>query len=253
MLELYHSGLTTCSKQIRLVLREKGLDYESRYVELWNYANLNKEYLKINEVGVVPTLVHDGVPIRNSFVIAEYIEDVFSEPSLLPSTALARAKMRLWTWTADDIHLAATAVTYNANLQNMVDELSEEDKQIMLEATPVPDRRARWQKLADGGIDQRELDGALDKINWGLERFDEAIGDGPWVCGDEYSLADIMMLSIVHRTRELAPELVTLEVCPRVVAWQERMMARSAVEYVYKPGTDETPKRPSGKSISGIA
>ena len=152
MLELYHSGLTTCSKQIRLVLREKGLDYESRYIELWNYENLNKDYLQLNEVGVVPTLVHDGVPIRNSFVIAEYIEDVFPEPSLLPATALARAKMRLWTWMADDIHLSATAVTYNANLQGMVDELNDADKLIMLEATPVPDRRARWQKLADGGI-----------------------------------------------------------------------------------------------------
>jgi glutathione S-transferase len=71
MLELYHSGLTTCSKQIRLVLREKGLDYESRYIELWNYENLNKDYLKINEIGVVPTLVHDGVPIRNCFSGAE--------------------------------------------------------------------------------------------------------------------------------------------------------------------------------------
>ena len=253
MLELYHSGLTTCSKQIRLVLREKGLDYESRYIELWNYENLNKEYLKLNEIGVVPTLVHDGIPIRNSFVIAEYIEDVFPEPSLLPTTELARAKMRLWTWTADDIHLSATAVTYNANLQGMVNELSLEDKLVMLEATPVPDRRARWQKLADGGIDHRELDTALAKIKWGLERFDEALEEGPWVCADDYSLADIMMLSIVHRTCELAPEIVTSDVCPRVVEWRERMMARPAVEYVYKPGTNETPKRPDGKSISGIA
>ncbi|MBT3915017.1 MAG: glutathione S-transferase family protein [Rhodospirillaceae bacterium] len=252
MLELYHSGLTTCSKQIRLCLREKGLDYKSNYVELWNYENLNKDYLQLNEVGVVPTLVHDGVPIRNSFVIAEYIEDVFPEPSLLPATALARAKMRLWTWMADDIHLSATAVTYNANLQGMVDELNDADKLIMLEATPVPDRRARWQKLADGGIDQRELDTALAKIKWGMERFDEAIGAGPWVCGDEYSLADIMMLSIVHRTRELAPEIIAPDICPRVVEWRDRMMARPAVEYVYTPGTDETPKRPDGKSISGI-
>ncbi|MBT3989998.1 MAG: glutathione S-transferase family protein [Rhodospirillaceae bacterium] len=252
MLELYHSGLTTCSKQIRLVLREKGLDYESRYIELWNYENLNKDYLKINEIGVVPTLVHDGVPIRNSFVIAEYIEDVFPEPSLLPSTALMRAKMRLWTWSADDIHLSATAVTYNANLQGMVNELSLEDKLVMLDATPVPDRRARWQKLADGGIDHLELDTALAKIKWGLERFDEALEEGPWVCADEYSLGDIMMLSIVHRTRELAPEIVSEAVCPRVVAWRERMMARPAVEWVYTPGTEETPKRPAGKSISGI-
>ena len=34
MLQLYHSGLTTCSKQVRHCLREKGLKYESKYVEL---------------------------------------------------------------------------------------------------------------------------------------------------------------------------------------------------------------------------
>ena len=154
MRELYHSGLTTCSKQIRLCLREKGLDYKSNHIELWNYENLNKDYLQLNEVGVVPTLVYHGVPIRNSFVIAEYIEVVFPKPPLIPSSALARAKMRLWTWITDDLHLSATAVTYNTNLQGMVDELNDDDKQIMLATTPVPDRRARWQKLADGGIDQ---------------------------------------------------------------------------------------------------
>ncbi|MDP7602170.1 MAG: glutathione S-transferase family protein, partial [Rhodospirillales bacterium] len=170
MRELYHSGLTTCSKQIRLCLREKGLDYKSNYIELWNYENLNKDYLQLNEVGVVPTLEHDGVPVRNSFVIAEYIEDVFPEPPLIPSSALACAKMRLWTWTADDLHLSATAVTYNANLHGMVDELNDVDKRIILAATPVPDHRARWQKLADGSIDQQELETALAKIrrSWGV-------------------------------------------------------------------------------------
>jgi len=45
----------------------------------------------------VPTLVHDGVLIRNSFVIAKYIEDVFPEPPLISFSTLARAKMWLWT------------------------------------------------------------------------------------------------------------------------------------------------------------
>jgi len=30
MLELYHSGLTTCSKQVRHCLREQGLTYEGK-------------------------------------------------------------------------------------------------------------------------------------------------------------------------------------------------------------------------------
>lgn len=41
MLELYHSGLTTCSKQVQHCLREKGVPYISRYVELWRYENLS--------------------------------------------------------------------------------------------------------------------------------------------------------------------------------------------------------------------
>ena len=93
MLELYHSGLTTCSKQVRHCLREKGLSYQSRYVELWRYENLSPAYLALNPNGVVPTLVHDGVPIINSFCINEYIEDSFPEPPLRPADPRERARM----------------------------------------------------------------------------------------------------------------------------------------------------------------
>ena len=57
-----------------MCLREKGVDYESRYIELWDYENLNPVYLKLNPNGVVPTLVHDGEPIINALVINEYID-----------------------------------------------------------------------------------------------------------------------------------------------------------------------------------
>ena len=89
MLELYHGGLTTCSKQVRHCLREKELPYKSHFVELWRYENLSPDYLKLNPNGVVPTLVHDGVPIINSFCINEYIEDAF--PAAPERSARARA------------------------------------------------------------------------------------------------------------------------------------------------------------------
>lgn len=40
MLELYHAGLTACSKKVRLCLREKGLDYTSHYMELEKSSNM---------------------------------------------------------------------------------------------------------------------------------------------------------------------------------------------------------------------
>jgi glutathione S-transferase len=87
---------------VRHCLREKGLPYESRYVELWRYENLSPSYLKLNPNGVVPTLVHDGKVIINSACINEYIEDAFPDPPLRPADLLDRARMRRWVWTADD-------------------------------------------------------------------------------------------------------------------------------------------------------
>lgn len=253
MLELYHSGLTTCSKQIRLCLREKNIPYESRYIELWNYENLNPDYLKLNPNGVVPTLVHDGKAIFNSFVITEYIEDTFPENPLRPADLADRAKMRLWTWTADDVHLATTMITYANVLQGRVnDDLSEADKALMLESTPVPERRRRWTKLSQGGFTNEEMEASLEKCTHCMGRMEEALDPGPWLAGKDYSLADIHMLSIVHRFRELYPDLLTPEQYPRVTNWQGRMLSRPAVAWVYSSETDEVPGRPSNKSVSGI-
>lgn len=253
MLELYHSGLTTCSKQVRLCLREKEIPYKSHYIELWNYENLNPEYLKLNPNGVVPTLIHDGEPIYNSFVITEYIEDLFPEKPLRPANLRDRAKMRLWTWTADDVHLATTMITYANVLQDRVDDdLSAEDKALMLASTPVPERRRRWTKLSTGGFTQEEMEASLEKCTHCMARMEEALTPGPWLAGESYSLADIHMLSIVHRFRELYPDLLTPETNPRVADWQDRMMARPAVAWVYSSDTEEVPGRPAGKSISGI-
>ena len=83
MLVLYHSGLTTCSRQVRHCLREKGLAYESRYINLLRFEHLSPDYLKLNPNGVVPTLVHDGHVVINSACINEYLDEAFPQPRAL--------------------------------------------------------------------------------------------------------------------------------------------------------------------------
>ncbi len=220
MLELYHSGLTTCSKQVRHCLREKGLQYESRYVELWRYENLSPSYLKLNPNGVVPTLVHDGTPIINSFCINEYIEDAFPEPSLRPADPVERARMRYWAWTADEVHQPAARLTHANMLQkSVVADLSSAEQQRMLDSTPVPDKRERWRILTKGG----------------------------------YTPGDLSMRAIVHRVSEIDRSQLDRNKFPRMMDWWDRSMARPAAAYTYSGSTEETPKRPAKKSIAGIA
>ena len=253
MLELYHSGLTTCSKQVRHCLREKGLQYESRYVELWRYENLSPDYLKLNPNGVVPTLVHDGAAIINSFCINEYIDDAFPQPPLGPADLTERARMRYWAWTADEVHLALARLTHARMLQAQVKGLSATDQEIMLAHTPVPEKRERWRLLTKGGYFAEQLQAALDNVIFIFARMEAELAErGPWLAGASFSLGDISMVAIVHRIFELYPDRIDRTTFPGLNDWWSRVMARPAAKYVYTDGLEETPKRPPTKSISGI-
>ena len=91
MLTLYHGLASTCSKKVRMCLAEKGLDWQSRLVNLQKFEQHDPDYLKLNPNGVVPTLVHDGRPITESTVIIEYIDDTFPDCPLKPEDTYARA------------------------------------------------------------------------------------------------------------------------------------------------------------------
>ncbi len=252
MVTLYHSGLSTCSKQVRMCLMEKGVDYESRYIELWDYENLNPEYLKLNPNGVVPTLVHDGTPIINALAINEYIDEAFPGPALKPADARARARMRLWTWTADDVHLAVMVATFTAFLSARIQDLTPDEIDTMIAHVPVPDRRERWRKFAKGGFSRDELDAARAKMAWGIERIESALGETPMLAGDEFSLADISILAIVQRIGEIEPDLLDPKRVPHIDDWRKKVGARASAQEVYRQENNEFPPRPGKKTISGI-
>ena len=63
-LHLFHSGVSNCSMRVRMVLEEKGLEWESHHLNILKKEHITPEYFGINPAGLVPTLVNDGVVIR---------------------------------------------------------------------------------------------------------------------------------------------------------------------------------------------
>ena len=113
MIALYHHGSSACAAKTRFALDEKGLLWESRYVDILRGEQFAPEFLAINPKGVVPVLVHDGSVIRESTVICEYLEEVFPDRPIYPRSALERARVRYWTKAVDEeLHPACSALTY---------------------------------------------------------------------------------------------------------------------------------------------
>ncbi len=102
MLALYHFGPVSNSLTPLLCLKEKGLEFEDRWLNSGKFEHHDPEFLKLNPEGMVPVLLHDGDPITESTVINEYLDEVFPEVPLKPATAKARAHMRQWTKYCDE-------------------------------------------------------------------------------------------------------------------------------------------------------
>ena len=110
--QLYHCWSSVCSVRCRMALEEKGVTWESKYIDLFKFDQLTPEYLAINPDGVVPTLVHNGAVIRESVIINEYIDAAFPGPRLIPSEPPAAARMRLLIRTCETALAPVALLTY---------------------------------------------------------------------------------------------------------------------------------------------
>lgn len=96
MMILHHGRRSSASRRVRLCLEEKGLAYEGHVVDMAKMEHHSPEYLKINPLGVIPTLIHDGRPLHESGTICEYLDETYPDPPLRPDTPYQRAEMRNW-------------------------------------------------------------------------------------------------------------------------------------------------------------
>ena len=91
MMNLY-SG-TTCpfSHRCRIVLYEKGMDFQVIDVDLFNKP---EDIAVINPYNRVPVLVERDLILYEPNIINEYIDERFPHPQLMPADPIMRAKAR---------------------------------------------------------------------------------------------------------------------------------------------------------------
>lgn len=245
MLELYHAGLTACSKKARLCLREKGLDYVSHYIDLSRFEHHRPDYLALNPNGLVPTLVHDGAVIIESTVINEYLDDVFPDTPLRPADPVARARTRVWAKLADEALGPNMVVTFSAagGIGKSARALNDKQLDEVIARIPLIERQNVIHKITrGGGFTEEEFAAAHRKAGYILDKAEKALEDGPYLAGDSYSLADINMIPFLDRYKErVVPDLFTEGRVPRLCDWYARIMARPAVIATFAESAETRP------------
>lgn len=189
--------------------------------------------MKLNPNGLVPTLVHDGVPIIESTVINEYLDDVFPDVPLRPTNPVERARMRVWNKLADEALGPNMVVTFSgpSNIGKAARGLEKDHIDETLARIPLMERRNVIDKIArHGGFTDEDFAAAREKAGFILRRAEQSLETLPFLAGSTYSLADINMIPFLDRYRErVVPDLFTEQEVPRLCEWYERIMARPAV------------------------
>lgn len=104
MITLYDFLPCPFGQKIRIVLAEKGLTYSLSEVNLALGEQRRPEFLRLNPYGKVPVLVDDETTVYDSTIIAEYLEDEYPEPPLLPPVGQSalRARARVFEDFSDN-------------------------------------------------------------------------------------------------------------------------------------------------------
>lgn len=236
---LYHGLASTCSKKVRIALYEKGVAFDSRLMDLQAFEQHQPDYLAINPNGVVPALVHDGRPVIESSVIAQYVDDAFAGPSLTPDDPHDRATMRLWIKFSDEAAYPAIAAPTWQYMRHRAAQKLAESGGALLDKMPTAERRDRWAKMAQGGYSDAEIDAAVERMRACLGRLEAQLAVTPWLAGADFSLADAAVLPFAVRIRNLRPELLAGQAHRAVQDWLARAYARPSVPRAIDFSEDE--------------
>lgn len=237
MLTLYNAAHSTCSQKVRICLAEKKLPFKDVKLDIGKAKeHLRPEYLKINPNGVVPTLVDGDDIIVDSSVICEYLEERYPEVRLSPENLADRARMRAWMRFLEEVPTAAVRVpSFNMGFLPRYEGMDRKTFE-GVESDIRPIRKQFYRRMGPQGFKKEDVEASLEQIANTCSRMSAALEKGPWLLGEQYTLADIIVAPLIDRMADLGMDTIWNDKFPRVADWYARMQARPAFQQTFYPG-----------------
>ncbi|RZU01131.1 glutathione S-transferase family protein [Rivibacter subsaxonicus] len=205
MIQLHYHP-STASMAPHIVLEELGVPYQRLFVDKDAGALDSAAYRALNPNGKIPVLVDGELVLYESAAICLHLADTHADAGLLPPVGSAeRAQAYQWlVWLTNTLQATLIQCFYPERQTEATDAVA--IAAIKSRAT------ARVGEL-------------LGQIEAELERH-----GGPWLLGANYSVVDIYAFMLCRWTRNFARPARSR---PAIHAWQQRVLARPAVQRMF--------------------
>jgi GSH-dependent disulfide-bond oxidoreductase len=247
---LYHWEPNANSGKPMLALMEKGVAFDSHYLDLLNFDQHQPSYLAINPQGTIPAMTHVcgalGTRVLvESTAMMEYVDEAFDGPALMPTDARDRWRIRWWMkfmdqWLAPSFSMFGWKffVGPNARAQR-----GEAELEAAINGIPLPERQVAWRKAVYGLFSDEEMTESGRRIGVGIRMLEEELGKREWLASDQYSLADINGFNLAYAMPLSQPDRANDDVTPNLMRWLRAIYARQAVKDCWAMGRTDMVKR----------
>jgi glutathione S-transferase len=159
-------------RRVRIFLAEKGLTLPTKAMSVMAGDHKAPDFVAKYPPGQLPVLeLDDGTMLGESIAICRYLDGLNPDPPLFGTTPREAAEIDMWTRRVE--------FTLGAAL-----------RQIWIHTHPLTARVVK-QQFTEFGESNRPLAAAA------MAMFDTALADRPFLAGNNYSIADIALLTTV--------------------------------------------------------
>ena len=241
---LYHWEPNANSGKPMLALAEKGVGFDSHYIDMLAFDQHKPDYLAINPQGTIPAMVHDGRVLVESTAIMEYVNDAFAGPALMPDKAQDRLRIRWWMKFMDQwLGPSFSMIGWSVFVGPMVRQRDPAELEAAIDRIPLPERRIAWRKAISGAFGEAELAESRRRVALGIGLLEEELGKRPYVGSDSYSLADINIFNSTYSLPLSQPDLAGKDKTPNIMRWLKRVYQRDAVKQTWAMGRTDLAHR----------
>ena len=237
MLKLYHWEPNANSGKPMLALAEKGVEYESHYLDLLKFDQHQPEYLKINPDGTIPAMVHGDLVLTESTPMMEYVDEAFPGPPLRPADPKARWRMRWWMrWFDSYFAPSLSMIGWSIFVGPAVRKRDPKELEAAIERIPLESRKIAWRKAMFNQFSDAELAESRRRVAFATDALEKHLGEHAWIAGKTFSLGDINGFNLGYALPLSQPERCNDEKTPHIMEWLRKISERPATQETWKKG-----------------
>ena len=234
---LYHWEPNANSGKPMLALMEKGVAFNSHYLDLLNFDQHKPQYLAINPQGTIPAMLHGERVLTESTAIMEYVDEAFPGPPLMPADARDRWRVRWWMKLMDQwLGPSFSMIGWSVFVGPAVRQRPRAELEAAIARIPLESRRIAWRKAMFNQFSEAELNESRRRVLFCTGILEDHLARHEWIAGTRFSLGDVNGFNLGYALPLSQPDNCNDAKTPHIMEWLRRIYERPATRKIWALG-----------------